>query len=66
MSDLNESIDEPDEYLTTPLVGDDREDVDLDETEDIDVVDDVDDEEVVDPIFDDDTDVLNDNLGYEE
>jgi hypothetical protein len=68
MSDLNERIDEPDEAEEFSLSDDDLESVDLDETEDIDDEEDfVDtDAEKVDPIFDDDEEVLNDNLGYEE
>jgi len=66
MADLNERIEEPDETEEFSLTGTELEDVDLADTEDIDDDADVTDEEKVDPIFDDDVEVLNDNLGYEE
>jgi len=66
MADLNERIEEPDETEEFSLSDTELEDVDLDETADIDDDAQVTDEEKVDPIFDDDEEVLNDNLGYEE
>jgi len=65
MSDLNERIEEPDETKEFSLSDDDLEDVDLDDTDELDEVEDVE-ADSVDPIFDDDEEVLNDNLGYEE
>jgi hypothetical protein len=65
MSDLNDRIAEPDETEEFSLSDSELEDVDLDDTEDLDEADDAGEPEV-DPVFDDDEDVLNDNLGYEE
>ena len=67
MADLNERIEEPDETQEFSLSAEDLESVDPDDAEDIDAIED--DEEVdqkIDPVFDDDEEVLNDNLGYEE
>ncbi|MCS5732141.1 hypothetical protein [Herbiconiux daphne] len=68
MSDLNDRINEPDETLEFSLSDQELESVDLDTTEDIDDDPDLVDADVekVDPIFDDDEEVLNDNFGYEE
>ncbi len=66
MADLNERIEEPDETEEFSLPDSELEDVDLDEASDIDDDAEVTDEEKVDPIFDDDEEVLHDNLGYEE
>jgi len=65
MSDLSERVDEPDETKEFTLSDAELESVDLDTTESLDAVEDKQEEEV-DPIFDDDEEVLNDNLGYEE
>ncbi|TAJ48026.1 MAG: hypothetical protein EPO52_07555 [Herbiconiux sp.] len=66
MADLNERIEEPDETQEFSLSDTELEDVDLDETSDIDDDAEVTDEEKVDPVFDDDEEVLKDNFGYEE
>lgn len=66
MADLNERIEEPDETEEFSVSDTELEDVDLDETSDIDDDAEVTDEEKVDPVFDDDAEVLHDNLGYEE
>lgn len=66
MADLNERIEEPDETEESSVSDTELEDVDLDETSDIDDDAEVTDEEKVDPVFDDDAEVLHDNLGYEE
>ncbi|WP_066043572.1 hypothetical protein [Herbiconiux solani] len=72
MADLNERINEPDETKEFSLSdqelqnADLDQDVDLDETSDIDADPEVTDEIAIDPVFDDDAEVLHDNFGYEE
>ncbi|WP_368497532.1 hypothetical protein [Herbiconiux sp. A18JL235] len=66
MSDLENRIEEPDESDEFSLSESELEDVDLDDIDDIDDDPEVTDEEKVDPVFDDDEEVLHDNFGYEE
>jgi hypothetical protein len=65
MSDLSERIDEPDETPEFSLSGDDLESVDLRDTESIDQAHDEEDDDI-DPVFGEDQEVLDDNLGYEQ
>ncbi|MCS5722753.1 hypothetical protein N1028_14075 [Herbiconiux sp. CPCC 203407] len=63
---MSDPIDRADEDILDSPIPEDPESVDPGEAEDIDDDATVTDEEDVDPVFDDDVEVLNDNLGYEE
>ncbi|MFB2586436.1 hypothetical protein [Herbiconiux liukaitaii] len=63
MTDPTDRID--DELLESPIPVD-PESVDPGEAEELDDFVEATDDVAVDPIFDDDVEVLNDNLGYEE
>lgn len=67
MSELSDRIDEPGEADAFAEAVDDLESVDPEDAADIDAIEDDEGvDEKVDPVFDDDEEVLNDNLGYEE
>ncbi|WP_440711619.1 hypothetical protein [Herbiconiux sp. YIM B11900] len=67
MSELSDRIDEPGEADDFARTADDLESVDPEGAEDIDALEDEEGvDEKVDPVFDDDEEVLHDNLGYEE
>ncbi|MDO9395128.1 MAG: hypothetical protein Q7T71_01140 [Herbiconiux sp.] len=65
MADLNDRISEPDQVEEFSLSDAELEDVDLDDTESVDAAQEAE-AENIDPVFGDDEEVINDNLGYEE